>query len=87
MQLASGDRLEHNVIASKLVADALKALSPREQDIIQARFFDGETFEEIGDRQGVGKERIRQFEAKAIRKLKHPSRSGPLRQLIQGEYQ
>jgi len=87
MQLASGDRLEYNVIASKLVADALKALSPREQDIIQARFFDGETFEEIGDRQGVGKERIRQLEAKALRKLKHPSRSGPLRQLIQGEYQ
>jgi len=85
MQLASGDRLEYNVIASKLVADALKALSPREQDIIQARFFDGETFEEIGDRQGVGKERIRQLEAKALRKLKHPSRSGPLRQLIQGE--
>ena len=87
MQLASGDRLEHNVIASKLVADALKALSPREQDIIQARFFDGETFEEIGDRQGVGKERIRQLEARTLRKLKHPSRSGPLRQLIQGEYQ
>lgn len=82
MQLASGDRLEHNVIASKLVADALTTLSMREQDIIQARFFDGETFEEIGDRQGISKERIRQLEAKALRKLKHPSRSRHLRHLI-----
>jgi RNA polymerase sigma factor (sigma-70 family) len=85
MQLASGDRLEHNVIASKLVADALKTLSPREQDIIHRRFFNGETLEEIGDSQGVARERIRQLEVKAIRKLKHPSRSRPLRQLIQGE--
>jgi RNA polymerase sigma factor (sigma-70 family) len=87
MQLASGDRLEHNVIASKLVADALTTLSPREQDIIQARFFDGETLEEIGDRQGVSRGRIQQLEAKAIRKLKHPSRSRPLRRLIQGDEQ
>jgi RNA polymerase sigma factor (sigma-70 family) len=87
MQLASGDRLEHNVIASKLVADALTTLRPREQDIIRARFFDGDTLEEIGDRQGVSRGRIQQLEAKALRKLKHPSRSRPLRQLIQGDYQ
>jgi RNA polymerase sigma factor (sigma-70 family) len=87
MQLASGDRLEHNVIASKLVADALTTLSPREQDIIHRRFFEGETLEEIGDRQGVSRGRIQQLEAKALRKLKHPSRSRPLRQLIQGDEQ
>jgi RNA polymerase sigma factor (sigma-70 family) len=87
MQLASGDRLEHNVIASKLVADALTTLKPREQDIIRARFFDGDTLEEIGDRQGVSRGRIQQLEAKALRKLKHPSRSRPLRQLIQGDEQ
>ena len=85
MQLASGDRLEHNVIASKLVADVLTTLNPREQDIIRARFFDGDTLEEIGDRQGVGRNRIQQLEAKALRKLKHPSRSRPLRRLILGE--
>ena len=85
MQLASGDRLEHNVIASKLVADALTTLSPRERGIIQARFFDGDTLEEIGNQQGVTREVIRQVEARALRKLKHPSRSRPLRQLIQGE--
>ena len=84
MQLASGDRLEHNVIASKLVADALTTLKPREQDIIHRRFFDGDTLEEIANSQGTSKERIRQLECKAIRKLKHPSRSRPLRQLIQG---
>jgi len=87
MQLASGDRLEHNVIASKLVADALTTLKPREQDILHRRFFEGETLEEIADRQGVSRGRIQQLEAKALRKLKHPSRSKPLRQLIQGEYQ
>ena len=87
MQLASGDRLEHNVIASKLVADALTTLSPREQDIIHRRFFEGETLDEIGDRQGVSRGRIQQLEAKALRKLKHPSRSRPLRQLIQGDEQ
>ena len=85
MQLASGDRLEHNVIASKLVADALTTLKPREQDILHRRFFEGETLEEIADRQGVSRGRIQQLEAKALRKLKHPSRSKPLRQLIQGE--
>lgn len=84
MQLASGDRLEHNVIASKLVADALTTLKPREQDIIHRRFFDGDTLEEIANSQGTSKERIRQLEAKALRKLKHPSRSRPLRQIIQG---
>ncbi len=86
MQLASGDQLEYNVIASKLVADALTTLKPREQDIIQRRFFDGETLEVIGDSQGVTKEVIRKIEAKALRKLKHPSRSIHIRQLIQGDY-
>jgi RNA polymerase sigma factor (sigma-70 family) len=86
MQLASGDQLEYNAIASKLVADALTTLKPREQDIIHRRFFDGETYEEIGNSQGVSRERIRQLELKALRKLKHPSRSTHLRQLIQGDY-
>ena len=69
MQLASGDRLEYNVIASKIVADALTTLKPREQDIIQRRFFDGETLEEIGDKLGVSRGRIQQLEATALRKL------------------
>ena len=87
MQLASGDRLERDVITSKLVADALTTLKPRERDVIQRRFFDGDTLEEIGNSQGVTREVIRQVEAKALRKLKHPSRAKPLRQLIQGDYQ
>ena len=86
MRLASGqgtEEMAQKVLTTKAVADALKELTPREQGIIQARFFDGETLEEIGNRQGVGKERIRTIEAKALRKLKHPSRSKPLRGLIQ----
>lgn len=86
MQLASGDLIERNLITSKLVAEALATLSPREQEIIHARFFDGETFKEIGDRQGVSTTRIRQLEKKAIRKLKHPSRTKELRQLLQQGY-
>ena len=91
IKLASGQGTEdmaQKALTTKRVADALKALTPREQDIIQSRFFDGETLKEVGDRQGISKERIRTIEAKAIRKLKHPSRSGPLRHLIQqGEEQ
>lgn len=91
MRLASGqgtEEMAQKVLTAKAVANVLKELTPREQDILQARFFDGDTLEEIGNRQGVGKERIRTIEAKALRKLKHPSRSKPLRGLIQqGEYQ
>ncbi len=64
----------------------LRTLSPREEKIIKMRFGleDGSehTLEEVGQSFDVTRERIRQIEAKALRKLRHPSRSGKLRSLL-----
>ena len=64
----------------------LRTLSPREEKIIQMRFGleDGSehTLEEVGRSFDVTRERIRQIEAKALRKLRHPSRSRELRVLL-----
>ena len=65
----------------------LRLLSPREQTILRLRFgLDGgaeHTLEEVGQSFAVTRERIRQIEAKALRKLRHPSRSHRLRALLQ----
>jgi len=61
----------------------LRTLSPREEEIIRMRFGieDGSehTLEEVGRAFSVTRERIRQIEAKALRKLRHPSRCGELK--------
>jgi RNA polymerase primary sigma factor len=63
--------------------NVLRTLTPREASIIKMRFgfVDGaeQTLEEIGQRYGLTRERIRQIEAKALRRLRHPSRSRRLR--------
>ena len=68
------------------VEDVLDTLTPRERRVLQLRFglIDGHqrTLEEVGKRFGVTRERIRQIEAKALRKLKHPSRSRKLRSFL-----
>jgi RNA polymerase primary sigma factor len=65
------------------IAEALASLTPREERIIRMRFGLGttgdHTLEEVGNTFSVTRERIRQIEAKALRKLKHPSRSRTLR--------
>ena len=67
----------------------LKSLSPREEKVIMMRFGleDGSehTLEEVGQRFAVTRERIRQIEAKALRKLRHPSRSRRLKAFVDGE--
>ncbi|MGH7722497.1 MAG: RNA polymerase sigma factor RpoD [Candidatus Dormibacteria bacterium] len=67
--------------------DILDTLSPRERRVLQLRFglTDGHqrTLEEVGKRFGVTRERIRQIEAKALRKLRHPSRSRKLRDFLE----
>ena len=67
-------------------ASLLKTLTPREERIIKMRFGleDGSehTLEEVGNSFAVTRERIRQIEAKALRKLRHPSRSGRLRAFL-----
>ena len=68
------------------VEDILDTLTPRERRVLQLRFglIDGHqrTLEEVGKRFGVTRERIRQIEAKALRKLRHPSRSKKLRDFL-----
>ena len=64
----------------------LASLTPREERVLRMRFglIDGysRTLEEVGKQFKVTRERIRQIEAKALRKLKHPSRSKMLRTFI-----
>jgi RNA polymerase primary sigma factor len=64
----------------------LASLTPREERIVRMRFGIGmnsdHTLEEVGQQFSVTRERIRQIEAKAIRKLKHPSRSRELRSFL-----
>jgi RNA polymerase primary sigma factor len=83
-QLASGNGTEQmvqKVLTSERVAKTLQILTPRQQDIIHRRFFEGETLEEVAIQHGVQRERIRQIEAKALRKLKHPSNAKLLKDL------
>jgi len=69
-------------------ASLLKTLTPREEKVIKMRFGleDGSehTLEEVGHSFAVTRERIRQIEAKALRKLRHPSRSRSLRTFVEG---
>jgi RNA polymerase primary sigma factor len=66
----------------------LEALTPREAKILRMRFGIGESrdhsLEEVGKTFGVTRERIRQIEAKALERLRHPSRSQHLKSLVEG---
>ncbi|HQE18897.1 MAG TPA: RNA polymerase sigma factor RpoD [Aggregatilineales bacterium] len=68
------------------VKDLLNGLSDREREVLEMRFGlkDGQdhTLEEVGKHFGVTRERIRQIEAKALRKLRHPTRSRQLRDYL-----
>ena len=68
------------------IDDVLDTLSPREMRVLELRFGlkDGRnrTLEEVGREFGVTRERIRQIEAKALRKLRHPSRSKRLKDYL-----
>jgi RNA polymerase primary sigma factor len=69
-----------------VVKDLLDVLTPREAQVRRRRFglerSTDLTLEEVGKQFDVTRERIRQIEAKALRKLKHPSRSDKLRSFI-----
>jgi RNA polymerase primary sigma factor len=70
----------------RVTTETLASLTPREERIVRMRFgigLDGDhTLEEVGKQFSVTRERIRQIEAKALRKLKHPSRSRHLRSFL-----
>ena len=72
----------------RITDEVLQTLSPREERVIKMRFGLGptgeeHTLEEVGQEFTVTRERIRQIEAKALRKLRHPSRSRLLRAFIE----
>src|SRR4030095_15140128 len=75
-----------NINLKEITRQALNTLTPREERVIIMRFGleDGteRTLEEVGQNFGVTRERIRQIEAKALRKLRHPGRSRRLRAFV-----
>jgi RNA polymerase primary sigma factor len=79
-----------NLSLKEKMASVLRKLSPREERIIRMRFGfeDGNphTLEEVGQVFAVTRERIRQIEAKALRKLRHSSRSNLVRTFLGGSW-
>jgi RNA polymerase primary sigma factor len=77
-----------NLNLKEQTESVLKTLTPREERVIKMRFGVGDgsehTLEEVGQSFAVTRERIRQIEAKALRKLRHPSRSRKLRAFLEG---
>jgi len=84
--LAPADAAAHQLLKEQ-VMDVLASLAPRERKVLELRFGleDGRsrTLEEVGREFHVTRERIRQIEAKALRKLRHPSRSKKLRDYLE----
>ncbi len=82
---APADAASHTLLKEQL-AEVLSTLTPREAKVLSLRFGldDGHprTLEEVGREFNVTRERIRQIEAKALRKLRHPSRSKKLRDFL-----
>jgi len=83
---APADAAAFSMLKEQLI-EVLDTLTPREQKVLRLRFGleDGRarTLEEVGKRFEVTRERIRQIEAKALRKLKHPSRSKKLKDYLE----
>jgi len=59
---------------NQLVDDLLNKIRPREKDVLISRFQNDETYEEVGKKMDVSHERVRQIEATALRKLRHPAK-------------
>ncbi len=83
----SPEEYTENEILKEEIKEVLMSLQAREQEVLELRFglVDGtcHTLEEVGKRFNVTRERIRQIEAKALRKLRHPSRAKKLRDFLE----
>ena len=91
IESSEGGDPQEEVIRADLAAQirkALATLAPREEDVLRSRFGIGEdgqlTLEQVGQMHGVTRERVRQIEAKALRKLRHPSRNRLLKGFVDG---
>ena len=86
--LSPGDAVVNYGLAEQ-TRRVLRTLTPREEKVLRMRFGIGEkadhTLEEVGRDFSVTRERIRQIEAKALRKLRHPSRSKRLKSFVEGK--
>ena len=86
--LSPGDAVVNYGMAEQ-TRKVLRTLTPREEKVLRMRFGIGEkadhTLEEVGRDFSVTRERIRQIEAKALRKLRHPSRSRKLKSFVEGK--
>lgn len=84
---ATPDEIYDERATAEALRDSLDTLSPREQQIISLRFFEDKTLEDAGSALDppVLRERARQIEAKALRKLRHNSRSKKLRSCLTGQ--
>ena len=82
LDIATIDKIDYYLIYDHIdegllyeMLNVLSTLSEREIEVLYYRFFRGFTLDRTGNEFGVGKERIRQVEAKALRKLRHPQRA------------
>ena len=86
--LAPSDAALHGSMRD-VVKEVLDSLTPREAKVLRMRFgvemSSDQTLEEVGKQFDVTRERIRQIEAKALRKLRHPSRADKLRSFLEGQ--
>jgi len=76
MQLASGqgtEQIVQGVLDAEAVGRAIQTLGEREQKVITGRFFEDKTLDELAADFGISRERIRQIENRALRRLKQPS--------------
>jgi RNA polymerase primary sigma factor len=84
--VAPVDAAQYNSL-SDVTKDVLDSLTPREAKVLRMRFgiemSTDHTLEEVGKQFDVTRERIRQIEAKALRKLRHPSRSDKLKSFLE----
>jgi RNA polymerase primary sigma factor len=84
--MAPAEAASHQLLKEQ-VQEVVSTLTPREQKVLILRFGleDGRsrTLEEVGREFNVTRERIRQIEAKALRKLRHPSRSKKLKDYLE----
>jgi RNA polymerase primary sigma factor len=84
--------IEHVIVANlkEQTSKVLRTLTPREEQVLKMRFGVGDgaehTLEEVGRSFNVTRERIRQIESKALRKLRHPSRSKKLRPFLDATF-
>jgi RNA polymerase primary sigma factor len=84
--------IDHVIVANlkEQTGKVLRTLTPREEQVLKMRFGVGDgsehTLEEVGRSFNVTRERIRQIESKALRKLRHPSRSKKLRPFLDSTF-